>query len=326
MGVIRTALLTVAFALVGLCWMAGCQAEHGPSANNLQAQITELRELYGGLVYQRAVDKGEVKPSPSLTPDELAMINSWYPEPTPSPSPTPERMSYSANGECYADDPSPDEAGVYSFPPTVHQIPCASPTPVSGFPTVSADGCYQFIGEVPVRIPCPFSESPTPTPSPTRGWTHREGDSCGYDSNWEGTETELDGTRWVCRSGVWRRLMPSPSPAGQIVNGFICDTNDEGEHYHVGNKEWLCSGGQWLRVPPTFPQEPTPSPTPTPADEVVKFAKTFPCGEYSNAGKVTTIQGDPYACLEWNDEWVWHQLPPLTKSMIGSTIQQEESK
>lgn len=198
MGVIRTALLTVAFALVGLCWMAGCQAEHGPSANNLQAQITELRELYGGLVYQRAVDKGEVKPSPSLTPHELGMINSWYAEPTPSPSPTeffgsdgapnmicndsnigdlasvnsaiwrcngfywyameptpspsptPEHMSYSANGKCYADDPSPDEAGVYSFPPTVHQIPCASATPAPE--AISVNQCPAMLGHALTRF------------------------------------------------------------------------------------------------------------------------------------------------------------------------------
>lgn len=191
MSVVRAVLLTVGLALAGL---AACRTEHGPSADNLQEQITELRDQMNGLGYEEtigdpyAVD-AEPTPSPSLTPDELEMINSWYPEPT-----------------------------------------------------------------------------------------------------------------------------PSPSPAFDCPKGYVPACINE-----AARADW--AGAGLLRHPMR------PSPSPTPADEVAKFAKTFPCGEYSNAGKVTTIQGDPYACLEWNDEWVWHQLPPLTKSMIGSsTIQQEESK
>lgn len=78
MRVIRTALLAVGFALVGLCWMTGCKTRHGTTpaeldTETLQGQINKLNaEVYAMCIAMEALAYPTITPSPNgaqPTPD-----------------------------------------------------------------------------------------------------------------------------------------------------------------------------------------------------------------------------------------------------------------
>lgn len=177
MGVIRTALLTAAFALVGLCWMAGCQTRHdSPSTADLidreDRQYAELEDLANRVVQLEQEQEASPLPTPSPTPASVlerdAAIRFECLNIANEEAKAHRRDWTDAFADCvaplYAAEPTPSPS-LTSNEVDIHNVyaeptPSASPTPAV---EIKNNGFYCYANDKnPLRIdvyPCP---SPTP--------------------------------------------------------------------------------------------------------------------------------------------------------------------
>lgn len=258
MGVIRAALLTVAFALVGLCWMAGCRTRHdSPSTADLidreDRQYAELEDLANRVV--RLEQEQEASPSPTPSGSSLTMGHRWPEGPSPSPTPTEFFGSDGALNMICNDSNIGDLASVNS---TIWRC----------------NGFYWYAME-----PTP---SPTPTPAADLGDT-------GCDAAHAGRRNiDMEGSEWRClwvladknspaKQYRWAQVaaspLPSPSPMPD-KDGVPLTCKGDGKADALGfDMSVRCSHGIVVFADNSSPAA---SPTPTP-DRLAARQQFFDC-------------------------------------------------